>query len=149
MRRPDPWYVQAMSADEFLLGMLSLGAPLDASLVGAFDDPAATGRGSRRDVDLPLHRDGVRSEALAAIQGGVYVERPGVDVVGLYCLREGDAPCFTTLSCDDALAEVCLKRGEALILDNNRVSHGRRGPVGSRVLLRVWVGCSVPVEAGK
>lgn len=141
-RRPDPWYVQqSLTADEFLLAMLSLGTPLDVSLVGAFDDPGTPGRGSRRDVDLPLHQDGVFSAELAAVQGGVYVEREGIDYVGLYCLRAGDAPCYTTLGDEKKrpITEIDLKRGQALIFDNRRLTHGRNGPVGDRVLIRVWV----------
>lgn len=145
MNLPDPWYVEAMTANRFILGMLSLGKVLETSLVGSFEDASAPGRGSLRDVDLPLHRDGVFSAALAAVQGGHHVERPGIDYVGLYCLRAGEEPCYTTLDWEreaDAWRSpfcVNLKAGEALVLDNRRVMHGRRGPVGRRVLLRVWV----------
>jgi hypothetical protein len=138
---PEPWYVATMTADEFLLGLLTIGRPLDVSLVGAFvARDEATIRGSQRDIELPLHRDGVYSAALAAVQGGTYVERPGIDVVGLYCLRQGDQPCVTVLSRDGATvdAEYDLKAGEALVFDN-RMFHGRRGIVGDRVLLRVWL----------
>ncbi len=140
MYKPDPWYVARMTADEFLLGMISLGTPLETSLVGAFDGDGP-GRASRRDVDLPPHQDGVRSDALAAVQGGVYVERRGVDYVGLYCLRDGSVPCYTTLFDLDGLpiTEVNLRQGEALIFDNRKLLHGRRGPVGERVLIRAWV----------
>lgn len=143
MERPAPWYIVPMTADEFLIGMLSLGRPLEVSLVGAFDPvQQAQGRGSRRDIDLPLHRDGVYSAGLADVQGGTYVERPGIDVVGLYCLRDGSEPCVTTLSLDGQhVAEaVNLRAGEALIFDNAALWHGRRGPVGERVLIRMWVG---------
>lgn len=141
LTKPDPWYLTAINADDFLLGMCQLGTPLDVSLVGAFDQSGTVGRGSRRDMDLPLHRDGVHSAALAAAQGGVYVERPGIGIVGLYCLRSGTDPCFTTLSTNDTTAEqsINLGAGQALIFDNTKLYHGRRGPVGDRVLLRVWV----------
>ena len=129
---PSPWYVWDGPLEEFLLGMLSLGKPLEMSLVGVFDHE---GRGSRRDIDLPLHRDGEYSQALAEKQGGLYVENSSIDIVGMYCLRAGSEPCWTLV--DDA--EVNLQRGQALIFDNKRVLHGRRGPVGDRLLLRVWV----------
>src|SRR4051812_2666338 len=90
---PTPYYVERMTADDFILGMLALGTPIEMSVVGSFDDAATAGRGSRRDMDLPLHRDGVYSAKLAEAQGGHYVERPNIDVVGLYCVREGGEPC--------------------------------------------------------
>jgi hypothetical protein len=120
------------SADEFLMEMLKLGKPLDVSLVGVFDEE---GRGSRRDIDLPLHKDGVYSEELAKKQGGLYIANEDIDLVGLYCIRDGSQPCFTLVEDD----EVQLHRGDGLILNNRNVRHGRRGPVGERLLLRVWV----------
>lgn len=133
MRYPDPWYVvEDLSLEDFLLGMLELGKPLEVSLVGNFD---AQGRGSRRDMDLPLHEDGVYSQALTEAQGGTYVDFPGIDIVGLYCLRGSPERCFTLVGD----AEVELHKGQALVFDNHRVLHGRRGPVGYRVLLRIWL----------
>lgn len=75
------------------------------------------------------------------MQQGKYVERPNVDVIGMYCVRRnGDRPCYTTVSEDGraVVAEVDLKAGEALIMDN-RLWHGRRGAVGERLLIRFWV----------
>lgn len=141
MQKPTPWYVTNMTCEEFLLGMLELGVPLEVSLVGSFDSQEGPTRASRRDVDLPLHQDGVRSEALATLQGGLYVEKEGVDYVGLYCLRQGESPCYTLLEGDfpNSSAEVDLKQNEALVFDNHRLLHGRKGSVGNRVLIRFWV----------
>lgn len=130
MRTPDPYYVIKMPLNEFILGMLELGRPLETSLVGVFD---TEGRGSRRDMDLPPHQDGKYSKALAEVQGGTYVEKEGIDIVGLYCLRESDS--ITVV--DDE--EITLREGEALVFDNHRVLHGRRGAVGKRILLRIWI----------
>lgn len=135
------WLTARATADEFLLGMMSLGEVLEVSLVAAFDPEGYhPGRASRRAVDLPFHKDGIRSEALADLQGGLYVERSGVDYVGLYCLK-GGSNCFTTLSSDGAAEEAAveLAAGQALVLDNAALWHGRRGPVGDRVVLRAWV----------
>jgi Taurine catabolism dioxygenase TauD, TfdA family len=132
MRIPDPYYIVKMPLDEFILGMLELGTPLETSIVGVFD---TEGRGSRRDIDLPLHQDGVYSEALAKAQGGTYVAKEGIDIVGLYCIRGGDDSCVTIV--DDQ--EIVLQAGEALVFDNHQVLHGRRGSVGERILLRVWI----------
>ncbi len=136
----EPWTVAAMSIEDFLMGMSSLGIPQEIQMVGTFghtDD--ATVRTAHRDVDLPLHRDGIYTKALADMQGGSYVEKPNVDIVGLYCLRGSDEPCVTTISEDGqaVIAEVTLKAGEALIM-NNRLWHGRRGHVGDRLLIRFW-----------
>ncbi len=133
LRDPDPWYVVTLTLEEFVLGMVALGTPLDTSLVGAFDDK---GLGSRRDVDMPLHRDGEPSPDLEKVQGGGYVSVPGgIDVVGLYCVRGSPGRCITLI--DDA--EVELQPGQALVFDNRKVLHGRRGPVGGRILMRVWI----------
>lgn len=136
-----PWNLLTVTADEFLIGMSSLGMYQDLNLVGAFaadpDDP--TVRTAHRDTDLPYHRDGIYTEAIAAMQGGMYIEKPNVDVVGMYCLRTNDAPCHTILSADRETvdAEIDLQAGQALVWDN-RLWHGRRGPVGKRLLVRFW-----------
>lgn len=121
------------SSDEFILYMLSLGYPLEISLVGAFD---SKGRGSRRDVDLPLHRDGEYSSELANVQGGMFVEKKNIDIVGLYCIREDLTDKCLTLVGDD---EIELKEKQALIFDNRKVLHGRKGEVGNRLLIRMWI----------
>lgn len=136
-----PWQVLTLSADDFLIGMSSLGTPQEIQMVGSFTaDPDEQGvRTAHRDTDLPLHRDGIYTEAIADMQGGVYVEKPNVDVVGLYCVRAGDDPCFTTISIDGRHidCEVDLRAGQALVWDN-RLWHGRRGAVGTRLLVRFW-----------
>lgn len=129
---PTTWYLAYSTLEEFVLGMLSLGKPLETSIVGVFDEE---GRGSRRDVDLPLHKDGEYSAKLAEVQGGTYVEKPGIDIVGLYCIKDGWDKCVTLIDND----EIELKKGQALVFDNHKVSHGRRGQVGERILLRIWI----------
>lgn len=130
---PDPWYVVSDSSlEEFIEGMLALGTPLETSLVGVFDQE---GRGSRRDVDLPLHRDGEYSQKLAEVQGGIFVEKKDIHIVGMFCIREGTSPCVTLLGEE----EVCIQKNQALVWDNQRLLHGRRGRVGDRLLLRVWI----------
>ena len=126
------WYIRKSTLEEFVLGMLSLGYPLEVSLVGNFD---TEGRGSRRDINLPLHRDGEYSQKLAEKQGGQYVEKKNIHIVGLYCIREGGGVCKTLVDDD----EVELKQGEGLVFDNQKVLHGRKGEVGNRILLRFWV----------
>lgn len=133
--------VKALTIEEFLIGMASLGTPLEIQMVGSFakaDDE--TVRTAHRDVDLPFHRDGVYTEAIAQMQQGKYVAKAGVDIIGMYCVRAGEEACWTTVSADGVtpIFEVNLKAGEALIMDN-KLWHGRRGKVGSRLLIRFWV----------
>lgn len=137
---PNPYYLTQSSLEEFILGMLSLGKPIETAIVGAFD---TEGRGSRRDIDLPLHRDGEYSQKMVEAQGGTIVTRPGIDIVGLYCIREGVGECLTLV--EDQ--EFNLKKGQALVFDNKKVRHGRRGQVGERLLLRMWIGRSPDGEA--
>jgi hypothetical protein len=133
MSYPNSWYIISCTLEEFILGMLRLGHPLEMSLVGDFDK---TGRGSRRDIDLPLHQDGKYSEELTKAQGGFYIEKTDIDVVGLYCIKDDPSvKCITIV--DDA--EVELKKGQALIFNNRNVFHGRKGHVGNRLLLRFWI----------
>lgn len=113
-------------------------------MVGSFaanpNDP--TIRTAHRDTDLPFHRDGIFTQAIADMQGGMYVEKPNVDVIGMYCVRRNDTPVFTQISADgvNAIAAVDLQAGQALIMDN-RLSHGRQGAVGKRLLIRFWTTC--------
>lgn len=136
-----PWEVKKLSIEDFLIGMSELGTPQEIQLVGSFapaDD--TTVRTAHRDVDLPFHRDGVYTKAIADMQQGKYVEKPNVDIIGMYCVRANDTPCFTTVSEDGQteVAAVNLQAGEALIMDN-RWWHGRRGAVGKRLLIRFWI----------
>ena len=141
LAKPDPFYILETSLEDFILGLLCLGRITEISLVGVFEDAETKGRGSLRDIELPLHQDGIYSKKLAEAQGGHYVERPNIDIVGLYCLRDGDNPCYTTISEVDVsqLNEISLCKGNALVFDNRRVVHGRRGRVGKRLLLRFWI----------
>lgn len=154
-----PWQVLELPPDEFLVGMIELGTPQQLNVVGSFAAPDdQTARTAHRDTDLPWHRDGIRSEAIADMQGGSYIEAPGVDVVGMFCLRsntdgEGfELPCWTVLAeaapdadpYDDSqfrvITEVDLSAGQALVWDN-RLWHRRHGPVGNRLLVRFWSSC--------
>lgn len=138
-----PWQVLDLSVEDFLIDMTALGTPQEIQMVGAFAAPDdSTVRTAHRDVDLPFHRDGVFTQALADMQGGMYVAKPDVDVIGMYCVRRNDTPVFTIISEDGVTAvdEVDLQAGQALIMDN-RLSHGRRGAVGKRLLIRFWTTC--------
>ena len=115
-----------ITADKFILEMLKLGKPIETSLVGVFD---SEGRGSRRDVDLPFHRDGDYSKDIAA--------KHNIDYVGLYCIRGGESK--TLLEVDGQEIELTLKEGQAIIMNNRNIRHARKGPVGDRLLLRVWI----------
>ena len=115
-----------MTADSFILEMLKLGKPIETSLVGVFD---REGRGSRRDVDLPFHRDGDYSKEIAA--------KHSIDYVGLYCIKGGESK--TLLEVDGQEIELTLKEGQTIIMNNKNIRHGRKGPVGDRLLLRVWI----------
>ena len=134
--------VKKLSIEEFLIGMSELGIPQEIQMVGSFakgDD--TTVRTAHRDIDLPFHRDGIYTKAIADMQQGKYVEKPNVDIIGMYCVRtNNDEPCYTTVSEDglNTIFEVNLKAGEALIMDN-RLWHGRRGAVGKRLLIRFWI----------
>ena len=115
-----------ITADKFILEMLKLGKPIETSLVGVFD---SEGRGSRRDVDLPFHRDGDYSKDIAA--------KHNIDYVGLYCIRGGESK--TLLEVDGQEIELTLKEGQAIIMNNRNIRHARKGSVGDRILLRVWI----------
>lgn len=136
-----PWEVKSLTIEEFLIGMSALGTPQEIQMVGSFaraDD--TTVRTAHRDVNLPFHRDGIYTEAIADMQDGKYVARPNVDIIGMYCVRANDEPCYTLVSEDGKTiaAEVNLKAGEALVMDN-RWWHARRGAVGTRLLIRFWI----------
>lgn len=139
-----PWQVVDLSIEDFLIEMTALGTPQEIQMVGSFasnpNDSAV--RTAHRDTDLPFHRDGIFTQAIADMQGGMYVEKPNVDVIGMYCVRRNDTPVFTMISRDgiNPIAEVDLQAGQALIMDN-RLSHGRRGAVGKRLLIRFWTTC--------
>lgn len=140
-----PWQVFNMSVEDFLIEMSSLGTPQEIQMVGSFADPNdTTVRTAHRDVDLPPHRDGIYTQAIADMQGGMYVERPNVDIVGMYCVRANDRPCFTMFYGDEAGTDLLgvenLKAGQAVVW-RNTIWHGRKGAVGKRLLIRFWTTC--------
>ena len=129
--KPETWNIyNDLSIEEFVLGMLTLGKPYELSLVGHFDD---SGRGSRRDIDLPLHRDGDYS----VMKGK---PRPPVDYVGFYCIRPGAVA--TTMEYEGYEESITLKKGQAVVIDNRKCRHGRTGDVGDRLLIRLWIDAS-------
>ena len=135
---PDPLFYTACSFEQFVDTMLGLGPFIEMSIVSPVN---TEGRGSLRDIPLPIHRDGEYSGQLAAAQGDTYVERPGIRYVGMYGIREGEYPCGTTVEFSGQTKTIYLKAGQALILDNQRVLHGRLGKAGpSRLLIRMWIG---------
>jgi len=119
--------IENITSDNFILKMLSLGKPIETSLVGHFDEE---GRGSRRDIDLPLHRDGDYSKEISS--------KHSIDWVGLYCIR-GCGSAITIIEDGDSLTEINLKKGQAVIINNRICRHARKGKVGNRILLRVWI----------
>lgn len=147
---PDPYYVvNGSTVDEFVRGMLALGQVLETSVIGVFDDHK---RGSRRDIELPLHKDGQYSKKLAEAQGGEVVTFDFIDIVGIHCFRAGKSRCVTTIGLarrleggafgdevEGELVELELGQGDSLIFDNYRCLHGRRGAVGEREALRMWL----------
>lgn len=152
------WQVLDLTVEDFLIGMASLGKYQDINLVGAFEEPDdTTKRTAHRDIPLPFHRDGIYTQSIADLQGGMYIEKPDVDVVGMYCIRDNVVseteriPCYTVLSEDEfglkPITEVDLRPGQALIWDN-RLWHGRHGDVGTRVLIRFWTTCPAVRERG-
>ena len=148
LRSGRPWDCVHASMEAFVLLMLQMGRPVGVALVGAFDE-GDSGLGSRRDMDLVPHRDGVYSAALAESQDGQFLSNPNVDVVGLYCIRSGPSDCQTTFHAEDGaeIGSVRLRAGQALVFNNRKVLHGRRGPVGDRLLLRIWIETPRPLEA--
>ena len=127
------WYIlDNISCDDFVLHMLTLGKPVETSIVGAFDKE---GRGSRRDIELPLHRDGDYSSKKAKHNNEIFNKK--IDIVGLYCIREGEAK--TQIKVGEDITEITLKKNQGIIFDNMKCLHGRTGKVGDRILLRVWI----------
>jgi hypothetical protein len=121
----DGWRLfDGIDASQFILESISYGRPVEVSLVGAFD---TEGRGSRRDIELPLHRDGDYSTDY----------KGKIDYVCLFCVRSGDA---TTLIDDGSVVhELNLSENQGVIIDNRACRHGRKGTVGDRILLRLWI----------
>tara|TARA_Y100000591_G_C21377191_1_gene471661 strand:- start:234 stop:581 length:348 start_codon:yes stop_codon:yes gene_type:complete len=112
--------------------MLSLGKPIEVSLVGAFDKE---GRGHRRDIDLPFHKDGDYSSKVAKKNNEKFDKK--IDIVGLYCIRSGVSK--TLIKCNNNISEITLQNNQGLVFDNQMCLHSRTGPVGDRILLRIWI----------
>tara|TARA_Y100001980_G_C14517156_1_gene292462 strand:+ start:973 stop:1383 length:411 start_codon:yes stop_codon:yes gene_type:complete len=130
------WYtLNDVSCNEFVLHMLSLGKPVEVTLVGAFE---SEGRGSQRDIELPFHRDGDYSKKKDKMFN------KNVDIVGLYCIKGGNAK--TLIKVDEVITELVLEENQGLVFDNMRCLHGRKGIVGDRVLLRIWIERFIPLK---
>ena len=121
-------FIPETTADQFILEMLKLGKPIELSLVGVFENE---GRGSKRDIELPFHRDGDYSKDIAA--------KHSIDYVGLYCIKGGETETVIKVESTGQEHSIVLKEGQAVIMDNKAVLHARRGNVGDRLLMRVWI----------
>jgi len=121
-------FISETTADQFIFSMLQLGKPIETSLVGVFE---SEGRGSKRDIELPFHRDGDYSKDIAA--------KHSIDYVGLYCLKGGDTETVIKVDGSEEEHSIVLQAGQAVILNNKNVTHARKGSVGDRLLLRVWI----------
>ena len=45
----------------------------------------------------------------------------------------------TLLEVEGKEIELTLKEGQAIIINNKNIRHARKGPVGDRLLLRIWI----------
>jgi len=121
-------FISETTADQFILDMLKLGKPIETSLVGVFE---SEGRGSKRDIELPFHRDGDYSKEIAA--------KHSIDYVGLYCIKGGNTETVIKVDGSDEEHSIVLQTGQGVIMNNKNVTHARKGTVGDRLLLRVWI----------
>jgi hypothetical protein len=121
-------FISETTADQFILEMLKLGKPIELSLVGVFEKE---GRGSKRDIELPFHRDGDYSKDIA--------EKHSIDYVGLYCIKGGETETIIKIDATGEEHSVVLKEGQAVVMNNKTVLHARKGNVGDRLLMRVWI----------
>jgi hypothetical protein len=121
-------FISETTADQFIFSMLQLGKPIETSLVGVFE---SEGRGSKRDIELPFHKDGDYSKDIAA--------KHSIDYVGLYCLKGGDTETVIKVDGSEEQHSIVLRAGQAVIMNNKNVTHARKGTVGDRLLLRVWI----------
>ena len=108
-------FIPETTADQFILEMLKLGKPIELSLVGVFENE---GRGSKRDIELPFHRDGDYSKDIAA--------KHSIDYVGLYCIKGGETETIIKVESTGQEHSIVLKEGQAVIMDNKAVLHARR-----------------------
>ena len=121
-------FIPETTADQFILEMLKLGKPIELSLVGVFEKE---GRGSKRDIELPFHRDGDYSKDIA--------EKHSIDYVGLYCIKGGETETVIKIESTGEEHSIVLKEGQAVVMNNKTVLHARKGNVGDRLLMRVWI----------
>ena len=121
-------FIPETTADQFILEMLKLGKPIELSLVGVFEKE---GRGSKRDIELPFHRDGDYSKDIA--------EKHSIDYVGLYCIKGGETETVIKIEATGEEHSIVLKEGQAVVMNNKAVLHARKGNVGDRLLMRVWI----------
>jgi len=121
-------FIPETTADQFIFSMLQLGKPIETSLVGVFE---SEGRGSKRDIELPFHKDGDYSKDIAA--------KHSIDYVGLYCLKGGDTETVIKIDGSDEEHSIVLQTGQGVIMNNKNGTHARKGTVGDRLLLRVWI----------
>ena len=121
-------FIPETTADQFILEMLKLGKPIELSLVGVFENE---GRGSKRDIELPFHRDGDYSKDIAA--------KHSIDYVGLYCIKGGETETVIKIEATGEEHSIVLKEGQAVVMNNKTVLHARKGNVGDRLLMRVWI----------
>ena len=121
-------FIPETTADQFILEMLKLGKPIELSLVGVFEKE---GRGSKRDIELPFHRDGDYSKDIA--------EKHSIDYVGLYCIKGGETETVIKIEATGEEHSIVLKEGQAVVMNNKVVLHARKGNVGDRLLMRVWI----------
>ena len=121
-----------LTCNEFIMHMLTFGKPIEVSIVGSFE---AEGRGSHRDIELPFHRDGEYSAKLAKKNNETFNKK--VDLVGLYCIKEGEAK--TLIKYKENISKINLKNNQGVVFDNKECLHSRQGKVGDRILLRIWI----------
>ena len=116
-----------LTAEQFIFESLKFGKPVFTSLIGVFD---TKGLGHRREMELDYHKDGDYSPEITA--------EYNIDYVSMYCLRDGEVTTMFKFD-DGSSAEFVLKKGQAIIFDNQRCKHARKGKVGDRLLLRLWI----------
>ena len=116
-----------LTLEEFIVESLKYGKPIFTSLVGVFD---TKGLGHRRDIELPFHKDGDYSPEITA--------QHSIDYVSMYCIKDGEVT--TMFEFDDGTSmEMIINKGQGIIFDNQRCRHARKGKVGDRLLLRLWI----------
>lgn len=123
---PEYWEkYDCISLEDFIKLMVEFGTPIETSIIGHFDD---SDRGHRKNIKLPMHYD------------GEYSGNPDVDLVGIYCIKEGDDESNTFLQPDgNEKLSMWLRNGDSLIINNRTCKHGRGVPSKNRLLFRIWI----------